>query len=131
MINTSNRDIIEYTIRSNSLCYNIHCLWSTKLRQTLNDLLFNGKWYWGDIEYFFTPWLIIPYKKYNKSKKNQDFNYALSKVCIQKKTTIGYLPEQFQLLRKLWMLINSAQDLSYASFWIQNCVVLQAILIHI
>lgn len=62
----------------------------------------------------------------HKSKQNRDFNYGLSKVRIRSEHTIGYLKGRFQSLKELRICINNAKDMSYASCWIQACIVIHA-----
>lgn len=126
IINTPNRQIIDYATGFNGSRHDTHCFRSTNLGKNPEDLLLKGEWCWGDIGYPLTPWLIIPYKERNKSKENRDFNYALSKVSIRSEHAIGYLKRRFQLLKELRIRINNAQDISYASCWIQACIVLHA-----
>ncbi len=126
IINTPNRQIIDYATGFNGSRHDTHCFRSTNLGKNPEDLLPNGEWCWGDIGYPLTPWLIIPYKERHKSKENRDFNYALSKVRIRSEHAIGYLKGRFQSLKELRIRINNAQDMSYASCWIQACIVLHA-----
>lgn len=61
---------------------------------------------------------MIPYKIFNRTKENCDFNYALLRVQIWSEYTIKYLKGQFKSLKKLPVKINNCKDMKFASYWI-------------
>ncbi len=129
IINTLNRQIIEYATGFNGSRHDIHCFGFTRLSKHHEDLLPNGKWCWGDLRYPLQSWLMIPYKILNRTKGNRDFNYALSRVRIRSEHAIGYLKRQFQSLKELRVRINNRKDMRFASCWIQVCIILHVFVI--
>ena len=70
-------------------------------------------------------WLMILYKRPNNTtRENKTFNYALSRIRIWSEHVIRYLKGQFQSLKEFCILITSPKDITYASCWIQTCIIL-------
>ena len=51
IINTPNRQIIDYATRFNGSRHDTHCFGFTWLSKHHKDLLPNGQWCWGDVGY--------------------------------------------------------------------------------
>ena len=128
IINTLNRQIIDYATGFNRSHHDIHCFSYTRLGKNYAQLLSKREWCWSDVGYPLQTWLIIPYKQPNNtSRENRAFNYALSRIRIWSKHAIDYLKGQFQSLKELCILITLSKDVIYASCWIQMCIILHAL----
>ena len=128
IVNTPNRQIIDYATSLNGSRHDTHCFAFTRLSKDHDQLLLEGEWCWSDVGYPLQTWLMIPYKRpaNTVSKENRDFDYQLSRIRIRSEHAIGYLKGRFQLLKELRILITSPKDITYASCWIQACIVLHA-----
>ncbi len=115
IVNTPNRQIIDYATRFNGSRHDIHYFCFTRLSKHHKDLLPNRKWCWGDVGYLLQSWLMIPYKIPNTTKENRNFNYALLRVRICSEHAIGYLKGRFQSLKELWVKINNSKNMRFAS----------------
>ena len=88
IINTPNRQIIEYITGFNGSRHDTHYFGFSRLSKHHGDLLHKRGRYWGDVGYLLQSWLMIPYKIPNRTNKNCDFNYTLSKVQIRSENAI-------------------------------------------
>lgn len=125
IINTPNRQIIDYAPGFRGSRHDNFCFESTRLAQGHAELLDEDEWCWADSGFHLIKWLILPYKQpANRTRENQTFNYHLSKIRIRCEHTIGYLKGRFQSLKELRVRIRSAEDLAFATAWINACIVL-------
>ena len=78
--------------------------------------------------YHLAKWLVLSYKQSaNNVRENRIFNYHLSKIQIRCEHTIGYLKGQFRSMKELRVRIRGEDDLTFATAWINTCIVLHAI----
>lgn len=127
IVNILNWQIIDYATGFNGSHHDTHCFSFIQLAQNHDQLLLEGKWVWSDIGYPLQTWCMIPYKQFLTSvRENWRFNFALSRICICSKHVIGYLKGQFQSLKELCIQINSSKNVTYASCWIQLCIIFHA-----
>lgn len=127
IVNTPNRQIIDYATGFNGSRHDTHCFAFTRLAKNHAQLLSEGEWCWSDVGYPLQSWCIIPYKRpLSALKENREFNFALSRIRIRSEHAIGYLKGRFQSLKELRIQINSPKDVTYASCWIQSCIILHA-----
>lgn len=126
VINTSNLKIINYVSGFQGSQHNFHCFQYTRLALERKNLLAPGEWIWADVGYKLQDWCMIFYKRPASLKKeNKEFNYNLSRIQIKSEHAIGYLKQQFQLLKKLCLNIHSKDDIVYVTGWINACIILQ------
>lgn len=131
IINTPNRQIIDYASGFRGSRHDTHCFKSTRLGERPADFLDEGEWSWGDQGYPLCKWLMIPYKlPISLLKENRAFNFHLSRIRIRSEHAIGYLKGRFQSLKELRIQIFNPQDLTYATLWINSCIILHAFCIN-
>lgn len=127
IVNTPNRQIIDYASGFRGSRHDNYCFQFTKLSQNRTELLEEGEWCWADQGYHLAKWLILPYKQpANNLRENRTFNFHLSTIRIRCEHTIGYLKGRFQSLKELRVRIRNAKDLAYATAWINTCIILHA-----
>lgn len=128
IVNTPNNlQVIDYATGFNGSCHDTLCFSYTRLAQNHDQLLSEEEWCWSDAGYPLRTWCIIPYKgPLSSVRENREFNFALSKIRIRSEHAIGYLKGRFQSLKELRIRINSPEDVTYASCWIQSCIILHA-----
>lgn len=92
IINTSNLKIINYTSEFFSSQHDSYCVQYTQLVHKHARLLQLDEWYLGDAGYPLNKWLMIPYKRPDSKKSENDiFNTSLSRIQIKSEHVIGYL----------------------------------------
>lgn len=127
VVNTPNRQIIDYAVKFNYSDHDTNCFWFTRLAKERAQLLSTEEWCWSDMGYPLRTWLMTPYQEpTSSSDDNREFNLALSRIRIRSDQAIGYLKGRFPSLKELRVRITSPKDVTYASCWIQACITLHA-----
>lgn len=127
IVNTPNLQIIDYASGFRESGHDMHCFEHTKLGIAPQNLLQKDEWCWADQGDKLYDWLIIPYKApANSHPDAATFNFNLSKLRIRSEHAIGYLKGRFQSLKELRVLIQTPEDLAFATQWINTCIILHA-----